>query len=236
MSKKQKQGTRGGLSGFVASYNAKEAGGTNYGNTALKSVVDAVLGVPLGVAIGGAAGLWSLPFGGLLIAAGHHFKDHSGLLRITGASAIAYGIAKNVDFNNAAKVAKASGVSGLAGTTQGVKDRLKTVKDELLSTYYLDRIFKKKDTAQGAMQPAAKMAEFEQSETVGAIDLSALDMFDEFNAQAAGNYDAAQAEREFYDYENPAAVQGYSVGYAEPSDEAAYNLYDDEEALDPSDY
>jgi len=212
------------LSGFVASYNAKEAGGTNYGNTALKSVVDTVLGVPVGIAIGGAAGLWSLPFGLLLIAAGHHFKDHSGLLRMTGASAIAYGVAKNVDFNNAAKAAKAAGVSGLAGTTQGVKDRLKTVKDELLSAYYLDKIFKKKDSAPPAGAPATKMAEFDESETVGAIDLSALDMFDEFNAQAAGGFDAELAEREFYDYEN-----------AQPSGEAIYGLYDDE-IIDPSDY
>jgi hypothetical protein len=225
MSKKQKQSTRGGLSGFVASYNAKEAGGTNYGNTALKSVVDAVLGVPVGIAIGGAAGLWSLPFGALLIAAGHHFKDHSGLLRITGASAIAYGVAKNVDFNNAAKAAKASGVSGFAGTTQGVKDRLKTVKDELLSAYFLDKIFKKKETAPPAGTPVAKMAELDESETVGAIDLSSLDMFDEFNKEQADGFNAELAEREFYEYEN-----------REPSNEAIYNVYDDEEIIDPSDY
>jgi|GEM_PF-2480129 len=223
---KRKKGKRNGLAGVLDAYNGRETGAGNAGNTALKTIVDTVLGVPVGIAIGGAAGLWSLPFGLVMIAAGHHFKDQSGLLKISGAAAIAYGVAKNIDFNTAAKNAKAAGVSGLAGTTEGIKDRLKTVKDDLLAAYFLDRLFKKDD---GTGTPATKMAEIEDEDvTIGAIDLSALDMFDEFNQQEADEFEAAQAEEALY--REPEQLPDFSVNYVEPvSREASFGLFEEDE-------
>jgi hypothetical protein len=233
MSKRRKKGKRSGLAGFLDSYNERETGAGNVGNTALKTVVDAILGVPVGIAIGGAAGLWSLPFGLVLIGAGHHFKDQSGLLRITGASAIAYGVAKNIEFTNAAKQAAVNGVGGLEGTGQAIKDRLKTVKDDLLAAYFLDRLFKKGDSE---TKTAAKMAELDEDlSTVGAIDLSDLDLFEQFNQQEADEFEAQQAQEALYREPESLPAPDYSMNYPDSaSPEAAFAMFDESDEPDLS--
>ncbi len=226
MAKKSKKGKRGGLAGLLDSYNERETGAGNVGNTALKTIVDVVLGVPVGIAIGGAAGLWSLPFGLVLIGAGHHFKDQSGLLKISGAAAIAYGVAKNIEFNNAAKKAEVNGVGGLEGTGQAIKDRLKTVKDDLLAAYFLDRLFKKGDSDS---KEVAKMTELDEDlSTVGSIDLSDLDIFENFNQQEADEFEAAQAEEALYREPEGLPSPNYSVNYpGSASSEAAFAMFDE---------
>jgi len=226
MAKKNKKMKRMGLAGVLDAYNNRETGAGNVGNTALKTVVDSVIGVPLGIAIGGASGLWSLPFGLVLIGAGHHFKDQSALLRIVGASAIAYGVAKNVEFNSQAKANQ----TGLQGTVEGVKERLTTVKQDLMSAYFLDRIFKKDTptTTPTTSPTASKSEEFtaEESEISG-FDLSELDVFDSMNEQEADEF--AENQR-FIESNSMTLWNQEPQTYPETiSEETSFNLFDDEE-------
>jgi hypothetical protein len=173
MSKKIKKARRKGLAGFVDDFNNKPTGKGFEGNTALKSVVDVIAGVPLGGAIGAASGIWSLPIGFLMIFGGHYFKDKSGIIRIAGAAAIGYGIAKAIENKEAAKSASVNGL----GATDAIKSRLGDFKDEVMAAYYLDRIFKK-DTTKSV----------ETDGSVGEIDLSVMDIFDDFNQQEADEF------------------------------------------------
>ncbi len=225
MRKKSKRGKRTGLAGFVDAYNAKPTGTGYAGNTALKTLVDAAIGVPAGVLLGGAAGLWSLPIGVLLIAGGHHIKEQSGLVRIVGASAIAYGIAKNIDFKAAAKQAQVNGIGGLAGATQSLKERVQGVKSDLMAAYFLDRIFKKGDD-DGTV--AAKIAAFADDETVGAIDVSALDFFEDYNQQEADEF---QDQQQYgFEFDEPEALPYFGASDS-VSPEASFAILEDEPDL-----
>jgi len=226
MRKKSKRGKRTGLAGFVDAYNAKPTGAGYAGNTALKTLVDAAIGVPVGVLLGGAAGLWSLPIGVLLIAGGHHIKEQSGLVRIVGASAIAYGIAKNIDFKAAAKQAQVNGIGGLAGATQSMKERVQGVKSDLMAAYFLDRIFKKGDD-DGTV--AQKIAAFNMNDDdgVGAIDVSALDFFEDYNQQEADEF---QQQQYGFEFNEPEALPYFGESDS-VSPDAAFALIDDEPDL-----
>jgi hypothetical protein len=173
MSKKIKKARRKGLAGFVDDYNSKPTGKGNIANTALKSVVDGILAAPLGGAMGAASGIWSIPLGLLLIGGGHYFQDKSGVIRIVGAAAIGYGIAKALENKEASKSASVNGL----GATDAIKSRLGNFKDEVMAAYYLDRIFKK-DTTKS----------IESDGSVGEIDLSVMDIFDDFNQQEADEF------------------------------------------------
>jgi hypothetical protein len=232
MSKKSKKVKRTGLAGFMDSvYAPPEEGQELSGQKkVIRTIADALVGVPVGIGIGGAAGLWSLPIGLVLIGAGHHFKDQSGLLRIAGASAIAYGIAKNVEFNAAAKQAEANGISGLAGATEGIKERLKMVKDDLMAGYFLDRIFKTEET------PAKQVAKstFTESAEIGAIDFSELDAYDDYNRQEAEEFEASQEgyeeSRPSYELDNYTPTESLA-----PTSEASFAMFDQDDNPDSSD-
>ena len=221
MRRKSKRGKRSGLAGVFDAYAAPGTG--NAGNTAMKTLIDVGVGVPVGVLIGGAAGLWSLPLGLLLIGGGHHLKDQSGissLVRIAGASAIAYGVAKNIDFKAASKQAQVNGVGGLAGATQGMKDRLQTVKADLMAAYFLDRIFKKNNTG----GTTSKMVDIDDDDdSVGAIDVSALDFFDDYNQQEADEFE----EQQSYSYPQPDQLPYYG-STSSVSPETSFALFEDE--------
>lgn len=220
MKKKSNRGKRSGLAGFYDSYSLQQPGTANAGNIALKTVVDALVGVPVGVLIGGATGLWSLPFGLLLIAGGHHFKEKSGIARIVGASAIAYGVAKNIDFKTAAKQAQINGIGGLAGATQGVKDRMQMVKADLMAAYFLDRLFKKNDGG----TTSTKLAVMDDDDSsVGAIDVSALDFFEDFNQQEADEFE----QQNSIEYQQP-SYQPYLDSTNSLSPDASFAMLDDE--------
>lgn len=223
MKKKSNRGKRSGLAGFYDSYSLQQPGTANAGNIALKTVVDALVGVPVGVLIGGATGLWSLPFGLLLIAGGHHFKEKSGIARIVGASAIAYGVAKNIDFKTASKQAQINGIGGLAGATQGVKDRMQMVKTDLMAAYFLDRLFKKNDSG----TTSTKLAVFDDDDddtSIGAIDVSALDFFEDFNQQEADEFE----QQNSLEYQQP-SYQPYFDSTDSLSPDASFSMMDDDE-------
>lgn len=83
---------------FVEKYNEKETKG-NAQNTALKSTVDTIASSFIGTGLGAISGKFSPLVGIATIVAGHYLGDKSGVLRITGASTLGYGIAKAKEYN-----------------------------------------------------------------------------------------------------------------------------------------
>ena len=72
----------------------------NIQNTFLKGAVDTLAGSVIGTGIGALTGSQSPIAGIILILSGHYLDDKSGLLRLVGASTLAYGIAKSKDYQN----------------------------------------------------------------------------------------------------------------------------------------
>lgn len=188
MSKNAKPSKGPRKAGFIDRYNARETKG-KWGNTFLKTGGDAVTGAVIGTGIGALAGSWAMLVGPALMLTGHYVGDKSGLLRIAGASTMAYGIASAL--SNQEISGTVDGVS-LAGETSKAKARLDNWKEQMKVAFFLDKIFKKGDTADGGTDAA-----------VGAIDLSSLDMFDEFNQMEAADYEATRGYSETQAYGLP---------------------------------
>lgn len=176
---KQKKKSKSSAS-LLARYNAMETKG-NLANSGIKTLVDVVIGATLGAGLGAATGRLSIPIGVALIIGGNYFDKDTGVLPIAGAATIAYGIGKAIENK---KLADANSINGftLAGETSKAKERLLAFKDEILAAFYLDKVFKKKE------QPKPD----ESSQTVGAIDISALDVYDLNNHNAAVQYEIDQ--------------------------------------------
>ncbi len=92
MGKKKKKGKS-----FVERYNERETKG-NTTNSFIKGSVDAVASSVLGTGLGAVSGKYSAITGIALIFAAHYYGDESGVLRVMGSGAIAYGIAKTKDY------------------------------------------------------------------------------------------------------------------------------------------
>lgn len=121
MKKKRKKGTSK-KNGFLEKYNQRETKG-NIQNTLLKGTVDTLAGSALGTGIGAVTGSKAPLAGIALILAGHYLGDESGVLRLTGASAMAYGIGKAKEYKDNPKMDSAAG-------------RLGELKQDLLGTFF----------------------------------------------------------------------------------------------------
>ena len=161
--------------GLLQKYKGAKTKG-NIANTGLKTVVDLVVGAAVGAGIGASSGRAALPIGILLIAGSHYFDEDTGILRIAGAATIAYGIAKAVENKNIADSNSVEGIT-LAGETSKAKTRLSNFKDELLTAFYLDKVFKKKEDSEDLI--------IDTKDGIGAIDLSSLDVFEQNNKNEA---------------------------------------------------
>jgi len=161
--------------GLLQKYKGAKTKG-NIANTGLKTVVDLVVGAAVGAGIGASSGRAALPIGILLIAGSHYFDEDTGILRIAGAATIAYGIAKAVENKNIADTNSVEGIT-LAGETSKAKTRLSNFKDELLTAFYLDKVFKKKEDSEDLI--------IDTKDGIGAIDLSSLDVFEQNNKNEA---------------------------------------------------
>lgn len=132
-------------------------------------------------------------------------SDRTGLCKTVGSGMLIYGVSKFLQESGT------TSVQGLSGT-EGVKARLGKYKDELMSAFYLDKIFKKKSS--GSTTTTAARAVDEDDDSVDGLDLSALDFFEDYNHQQANEFEINQGyERE--------ALPDYSIS------EAPY--YDDED-------
>ncbi len=211
--KKKKSSSKSG--GMLARYKSAKTKG-NLANTGLKSLVDLVVGATIGAGIGASTGRAALPVGFLLIAGSHYFEEETGVLRVAGGATIAYGIGKAIENQN---IAAANAVNGftLAGETTKAKTRLSQFKDEILTAFYLDKLFKKKD--------AENTPAFEDGQAVGSIDLSALDVFEVNNRNEAIEYELSQQDYDFEDEDEDEDYNEISGGFDPP--EYAYATFDD---------
>ncbi len=197
----------------------KRLGDANDNRTSTKAIrsgVDiggALVGGLLGAAIGKNAALFGL---GVLVT-GNFMSDKTGLYKTVGTGMLTYGVAKFLQESDTAN----KSIQGLSGT-ETVKDRLGKYKDELMSAFYLDKIFKKKTDGSGGTT-AARMAM--EDDSVEGLDLSALDFFEDYNHQQANEFEINQG----YDRN---ALTDYSISaapyeYDDEDEEIGYAIIDD---------
>ncbi len=108
----------------------------NIKGTAIKSIVDVVVGATLGAGLGAASGKFALPLGALLIAGSHYMGEETGVLRLAGAGSFAYGIAK-------AKINKGTSTDRMLQEPSTVKTRVVDFKDDLFEALYLSEVVDK---------------------------------------------------------------------------------------------
>lgn len=218
--------TKSKANNLVESYNSKEAK-SNAGVSAMKSGVDLVLGVGLGGLIGKMAGKYS-PFAGTaLIFIGHYTGDKTGLLKIIGASSIAYGIAKALDDDKESTIT----------------EKLKEYGQEgLKAFFFIEPKNKENDTAQkNALTPSSDTP---TEAEINGVDLSILDFYDDMNHEQAEKFLAEQnpedrpllsGAEDFEELETSQDEQLYSQAMYGTSSESSFGLFDnDDDEIDSS--
>jgi hypothetical protein len=192
--------------GLFAQYNSlpEDAAKTK----AIRSGVD-ILGAIAGGGLGALIGQHAALFGAGVLIAGNLMKDKSGIARTIGAGMLSYGVAKIIENQNLAKQKSVQGFT-LAGAAQGAKERVTQYKDELLSAFYLDRLFKKTPSSGS-----------QDSDSVEGLDLSPLDFFDEYNNQEATEYESSR------DYDDPDELPEPQENYLSSASSLSYSLDND---------
>lgn len=167
---------------LLEKYNERQTKG-NVENTLIKGAVDAVASSVIGTGLGAIAGD-KAPFAGLgLILAGHYFGDESGVLRITGASTLAFGIAKAKEYQNNPNLDTA-------------QKRISEAKDDFLTAFHLKWKNEQKPTEQKVVveEPIQKKTEspiIPSSETPGIngeLDFEELTSFELKNEELANAF------------------------------------------------
>ena len=187
MIKKKKNKSKGGM---ISKYNNAKVvkydktgkrSQTNGKVYALKTGVDIVSAAATGPLLGAGLGP-AAPFLGIfLIGLGQFLDDKTGLLRLTGAAAIGYGIAKSKSNRDSMTSTAINGAS-MGSIMEDAKQRLIDFKSDWLHAFYLDKI----------MKPESTDTNTDLSGAIGAIDLSALDVFDDLNESSAEDFEAEQ--------------------------------------------
>lgn len=165
MAKSKKSNSK--KSNILEKYNGLPTKG-NIQNTFLKGAVDTVAGSVVGTGIGALSGNKAPLAGIALILAGHYLGDDSGVMRLTGASAIAYGIGKAQEYKRNPEMASAG-------------NRLGELKQDLLGTFFLKW---KEETS----NPNAPKIEENKKQTVTIETSNSEDLKDEFDLSELDGY------------------------------------------------
>ena len=166
MNGKKKSKDKKGKNNLLKKYNSKQAKKSGK-FTALKTGVDVLGSAAVAPAIGAGLGIFAPVAGLVMLVLGHYLGDKSGILRLTGAATIGYGIAK----------AKENRMMTNQNFIDGAKTRFINLKDDWMQATYLDKLIKNEPPEENTI------------EGIGAIDLSELDAFDKFNEQSAVNFE-----------------------------------------------
>jgi len=183
MSKKKSKSRKN----ILEQYNEKQTK-ENVENTLLKSAVDTVASSVIGTGIGAIAGDKAVFAGIALILAGHYVGDESGLLRLTGASTMAYGIGKSSEYTTNPEL-------------NTVGKRISALKDDWLTAFHLKW---QKETNQESTLAENKITESQnpvneepKSENTS-IDVSGMDQFEQMNEDLAKQYQEDQSKQPEY--------------------------------------
>ncbi len=188
--------------------------------TGMKTGVDLVAGVGVGTLAGSALGSLSPFIGILLMGIGHFAGDESGVIRLTGASMAAYGLASAVENRNIAQATTVNGIS-LGSVTEGTKTRLLKLKENWKHAFYLDKI-------------GGKKTDVSAEKAFGAIDMEALDNLEAMVKRSAVQYEAdriTQEDNSLLELNNPTVFEdetGSLVSITSPSLDGHF-LEDDQE-------
>jgi F0F1-type ATP synthase assembly protein I len=180
---------------FLDKFNEKQTKG-NIQNTLLKGAVDTVAGSVVGTGIGAITGNKATFVGLGLILAGHYIGDKSGVLRLTGASTMAYGIGKANEYKNNPE---------LSSPTK----RLSSLKDDWLAAFHLKWKKQTNQSMEGTpenqnpsnsedKQPT-KTSELTQLTESTFPDLSVFDQFESLNQGHASSFDDTQNDQAYDD-------------------------------------
>jgi hypothetical protein len=180
---------------LLEKYNEKQTKG-NVENTLLKGGIDAVASSIVGTGIGAIVGD-KAPFAGLgLMFLWHYYGDESGVLRVIGASTLAYGIAKAKAYQNNPNLDTA-------------QKRISEAKDDFLTAFHLKwntrkELTEQKDIANNVTaevkesipeKPIKSTVETSDAQKVNDtldIDLSGLDFFELNNESLADSFEEKQ--------------------------------------------
>lgn len=169
--------------------------------SALKTGVDLVGGIGVGTLLGSVFGVWSPIVGLLTMGAGHALGDKTGVIRIAGASMSAYGLATAIENRNATKASTIEGIS-LAGTTDGIKNRITKLINNWKHTIYWDKL----------MTPKQKEVMTSVIEGLANIDVSELDVLERIIENSSEQYNQNEdlpIEGAYYDEEEEVEQQAF---------------------------
>lgn len=193
MFKKKKKNKKGGKKGNIfKQYTSAEIRSLdpktkksklNVKNFALKSGSEIVTSAA-GMGAGAGLGIYAPWVGGGLILLSNFLDDRTGLLSVFGSSMFSWGIAKAIENRNASEDETVNGL----GFTDGAKRRLIDFKDNFIKAFYIDKLMKSDNSESGS--------DSESDQSVGAIDLSSLDVFDEMSKESAINFEVRKARQE----------------------------------------
>lgn len=156
---------------ILEKYNGLPTKG-NIQNTFLKGAVDTVVGSVVGTGIGALTGNKAPLAGIALILAGHYLGDDSGVMRLTGASTIAYGLGKAQEYKKNPEMAT-------------VGNRMGELKHDLLGAFFMKWKEETSNPSMKTLQPKSvekkEINETIQTDNVDQeIDMSELDGYFDF--------------------------------------------------------
>lgn len=159
----------------------------NIGVSAMKMAVEGVVAASAGAGVGALTGKWSALVGVISLGIGEYLGDDTNLSKAAAAGMIGYGIGSAVHSNETAKSINGAGLQGFGAVKEGAKQRLMHFKDGWMKAFFLDKIVGAKDDLDTTQTDDG---------TVGAIDMSEFDVFEDLNRQEAIKFEEERAQAE----------------------------------------
>jgi len=189
---KKRKKKKNGLGEYVDKYNKLETKG-NIQNTLLKGLID-VAGVAIGTGLGALAGKNSKFVGLATIIGGHYLGDKSNILRIIGASTMAYGIGKAKEYNSNPELATPKG-------------RFSDLKDDWFATLYIKMKDEKSESKTEESEVTIEEIIPEQKTETKDEDIRSIEKKDDFSGIDLSGWDTVEeqvkeSEKDFQNQED----------------------------------
>lgn len=147
-------------------------------NSSIKTGVEGLVATGAGMGVGAMIGKYSPLVGVLLYLGGEYMGDETNLTKAAAAGMIGYGVAKIWDHDSMVGKVSMDGVS-FGAVKDDALERLTDFKNSWLKAFMLDKLFTKDNESDD------KKHEEEPDESMGSVDTSALDLFENLNHQQA---------------------------------------------------
>ncbi|MCR9171922.1 MAG: hypothetical protein NXI10_05490 [bacterium] len=179
--------SKGKTKGNIFNKYADAKGKGNIKNSALKMGVEGIVAAGAGAGVGALIGRGAAVVGVLGLGLGEYFGDQTNFSKVASASMIGYAIGSSMHSSETAKTINGSGLQGFGAVKEGAKQRLTHFKDSWMKAFFLDKLVGgQSDSDTSRMDDG----------TVGAVDMSEFDVFDEINEQEALRFEEESAQEE----------------------------------------